>query len=240
MAAPAAAAPAAATAAASSGNGVSRMEFRDRKKEEDVRMSNITAAKGIASAIRTSLGPRGMDKMIQAADGSVTITNDGATILEKMRVIHPAAKMLVELSKAQDIEAGDGTTSVVVIAGALLAAVEKLLNRGLHPSVIAQSFQSAQKEAVKIIESMSVPVDLTDRETLLKLAATSLNSKVVSQHSNIIAPISVDSIMRVIDPKTATSVDLKDVRVVKRMGGTIEDCELVDGIVFTQKPLHTA
>lgn len=115
--------------------------FKDRTKPEHVRDSNIIAAKSVAEAVRTSLGPKGMDKMIQSSDGSVTITNDGATILKQMQVMHPAAKMLVELSKAQDIEAGDGTTTVVVIAGALLEASSKLLAKGIHPTVISEAFQ---------------------------------------------------------------------------------------------------
>merc|ERR1719369_293099 len=111
--------------------------YKDREKPVHIRASNITAAKGVADAVRTSLGPKGMDKMIKAADGNVTITNDGATILKQMQVLHPVAKMLVELSKAQDVEAGDGTTSVVVIAGSLLSAAQKLLEKGFHPTTIS-------------------------------------------------------------------------------------------------------
>lgn len=114
----------------------SNSAFKDKGKPDEIRASNMQAAKAVADAIRTSLGPKGMDKMIQAANGEVTITNDGATILKTMQVIHPAAKMLVELSKAQDVEAGDGTTSVVVIAGSLLDAAGKLLTRGIHPTII--------------------------------------------------------------------------------------------------------
>lgn len=110
--------------------------FKDKGKPDEIRASNMQAAKAVADAIRTSLGPKGMDKMIQSANGDVTITNDGATILKTMQVLHPAAKMLVELSKAQDVEAGDGTTSVVVIAGSLLDAASKLLTRGIHPTII--------------------------------------------------------------------------------------------------------
>ncbi|KAL4719452.1 hypothetical protein ACJJTC_016406, partial [Scirpophaga incertulas] len=125
--------------------------YKDKSKPTDIRLSNINAAKAVSDAIRTSLGPRGMDKMIQAANGEVTITNDGATILKQMSVIHPAAKMLVELSRAQDIEAGDGTTSVVVIAGALLDAAEKLLQKGIHPTVISDGFQNALQLALQVI-----------------------------------------------------------------------------------------
>ncbi|XP_064623770.1 T-complex protein 1 subunit delta-like [Lineus longissimus] len=212
-----------------------KSEYQDRDKPSQIRYSNITAAKAVADAIRTSLGPRGMDKMIQGSSGDVTITNDGATILKQMQVLHPAAKMLVELSKAQDIEAGDGTTSVVVIAGSLLDASQKLLAKGIHPTTISESFQNAAAKACEIIEESAVKLELSDRETLLKSAATSLNSKVVSQYSSILSPITVDAVLKVIDPATATNVDLNDIRVIEKLGGTVEDTELVEGVVFNQK-----
>ncbi|CAL8274125.1 T-complex protein 1 subunit delta [Gadus morhua] len=209
--------------------------YVDRDKPAQIRYSNISAAKAVADAIRTSLGPKGMDKMIQDEKGDVTITNDGATILKKMQVLHPAAKMLVELSKAQDVEAGDGTTSVVVIAGALLDSCSRLLQKGIHPTIISESFQKAVDRGVVILTDMSSPVLLSDRETLLNSATTSLCSKVVSQYSSLLAPMSVDAVMRVIDPATATSVDLHDILVVKKLGGTIDDCEMVEGLVLTQR-----
>jgi len=209
--------------------------FKDRTKPEHVRDSNIVAAKAIANAVRTSLGPKGMDKMIQSADGSVTITNDGATIVKKMQVMHPAAKMLVELSKAQDVEAGDGTTTVVVIAGAFLEASSRLLAKGIHPTVISESFQKAAAKSKEILTKMSIPVKLTDRQSLLQSAATSLNSKVVSQHSSLLSPIAVDAVLRVIDPLTANNVDLRDIKLIKKLGGTIDDTELIDGLVLDQK-----
>ncbi|XP_023936537.1 T-complex protein 1 subunit delta [Bicyclus anynana] len=215
--------------------------YKDKSKPTDIRLSNINAAKAVSDAIRTSLGPRGMDKMIQAANGEVTITNDGATILKQMSVIHPAAKMLVELSRAQDIEAGDGTTSVVVIAGALLDAAEKLLQKGIHPTVISDGFQKALQMALQVVEGMSTPVDLTNEDALLKAAATSLNSKVVSQHSTILAPIAVQAICTVMEPVeggVGARVDLRDVKVIERIGGTVEDTELVPGLVIPRRPAN--
>ncbi|XP_039271538.2 T-complex protein 1 subunit delta-like [Styela clava] len=209
--------------------------FEDKEKPTQIRESNITAAKAVADAIRTSLGPKGMDKMIQDEKGDVTITNDGATILKQMKVLHPAARMLVELSKAQDIEAGDGTTSVVVLAGSLLDAASKLLNRGIHATIISDAFQKCAEKSVEILTEMSEKVELSDRETLLKSASTSLNSKVVSQYSNLLAPLAVDSILKVIDPSVATNVDLRDVKIIPKLGGTIEDTVLVDGLVLTQR-----
>ncbi|KAG5327200.1 TCPD protein, partial [Pseudoatta argentina] len=209
--------------------------YKDKSKPADIRSSNINAAKAVSDAIRTSLGPRGMDKMIQAGNGEVTITNDGATILKEMNVIHPAAKMLVELSKAQDIEAGDGTTSVVVIGGSLLEAAERLLQKGIHPTSISDAFQKAASKAVSILTQMSIPVDLTDKESLVKVAATSLNSKVVHQQSSLLAPLAVDAVLKVTEEGKEVSVDLNDIKVIKKLGGTVEDTELVDGLIFTQK-----
>lgn len=176
-----------------------------------------------------------MDKMIQASNGEVTITNDGATILKQMNVLHPAAKMLVELSRAQDIEAGDGTTSVVVVAGALLDAAEKLLGIGIHPTAISDAFQRCAKKAVQILTEMSVPIELTDRESLVKSASTSLNSKVVSQHSSLLAPLAVDAVLRVTEPGHEASCDLKNIKCIRSLGGTIDDSEMVNGLVFTQR-----
>lgn len=207
-------------------------------KEGDVRMSNIVAAKAVADAIRTSLGPRGMDKMIQAEKGEVLITNDGATILGQIQVLHPAARMLVELSKAQDIEAGDGTTSVVVLAGALLDACTKLLGKGIHSTTIADAFLRCSEKAEEVLRGMSIPVALDDRDNLIRAATTSLSSKVVSNNSQILAPIAVDSVLRVSD-LSRHQVDLRDIHIVKQLGGTIDDSELVDGLVFT-KPSDTS
>ncbi|KAJ2631935.1 T-complex protein 1 subunit delta, partial [Coemansia sp. RSA 1290] len=173
----------AAPSAASSKNDT----FNQKDKATQVRLSNIMAAKAVADAIRTSLGPRGMDKMIYGKE--VVISNDGATILKHMSVLHPAARMLVDLSAAQDVEAGDGTTSVVVLAGSLLTAAQKLLKKGVHPTQIAEGFQRAAAEAVKILEDIAIPVNLDNREALLKSATTSLSSKVVAQYSNVLAPI---------------------------------------------------
>lgn len=212
---------------------------KDADKSTDVRMSNITAGKGVADCVRTSLGPRGMDKMIVEPKGEVIISNDGATILSKLQVTHPCSKMLVELSRAQDVEAGDGTTSVVVLAGALLRAVESLLEKGIHPTQISESFQLAARKAEKVLEDMSTPIDIEDRETLIKAAITSLNSKVVSSNSQLLAPIAVDAVKRVV--KQNGDVDLKDVRIVTALGGTIDDSEMIiDGTVFKQKASHSA
>ncbi|KAG2158282.1 T-complex protein 1 [Suillus bovinus] len=217
----------------------SNAAFNDKVKPMELRMSNLVAAKAISDAVRTSLGPRGMDKMIQTSKGEVIITNDGATILRSIQALHPAAKMLVDLSAAQDVEAGDGTTSVVVLAGSLLGAAEKMLQKGIHPTIIAESFLKASVKAVEYLTEISTPIDLSDKTSLLRAASTSLNSKIVSQYSSTLAPIAVAAVTRLVTPQSST-VDLRDIRVVKKVGGTIEDTELVDGVVLNQNVIVSA
>ncbi|KKA25570.1 T-complex protein 1 subunit delta [Rasamsonia emersonii CBS 393.64] len=204
--------------------------FQDKEKPMAVRTANILAARAVADAIRT----------IQSGKGNTIITNDGNTMLKSMSVMHPAAKMLVDLSAAQDVEAGDGTTSVVVIAGSLLGAAERLLARGIHPTIISESFQRAAAAAVEVLHNMSQPVNLSDRASLLQAASTSLSSKIVSQYSNLLGPIAVDSVLKVVDPKTADNVDLRNIRIIKKVGGTIEDSEMVDGLVLNQPVIKSA
>ncbi|GFY95635.1 TCP-1/cpn60 chaperonin family protein [Actinidia rufa] len=215
--------------------------YVDNKRKADIRQANIAAARTVADAVRTSLGPKGMDKMISLASGEVLITNDGATILNNMELLQPAAKMLVDLSKSQDVVAGDGTTTVVVIAGALLKHCLSLLTAGIHPTVISDSLHKLSLKAVDVLTAMAVPVELSDRDSLIKSASTSLNSKVVSQYSSLLAPIAVDSVLSVVDPeKPDLVVDLRDVKIVKKLGGTVDDTELVKGLVFDKKVSHAA
>lgn len=215
--------------------------FKDREKPTEVRRSNIMAARAVADAVRTSLGPKGMDKMVQTKTGEVIITNDGHTILQHIAVIHPAARMLVELSAAQDSEAGDGTTSVVVICGSLLCAGERLLDRGIKPTLIATSFQRASLRAVEIMRGMSHAIELTDRRSLVRAATTSLSSKIVSQYSQMLAPMCVDAVLKVVGgtPSDPT-IDLRDIRQIKKLGGTIENTKLVDGLVLRQSVVKNA
>lgn len=226
-------------ASAPSGGAKANRGFKDKEKPTEVRNSNIVAAKAVADAVRTSLGPRGMDKMIQTGTGEVIISNDGATILKHMAVMHPAARMLVDLSAAQDVEAGDGTTSVVVLAGSLLNAAEKLLEKGIHPTTVAESFQHAAAKSVEILKDMAHPVDLKNKEALLQAAATSLNSKIVSQYSSLLAPIAVSAVTTIIDPARADNVDLKDIRIIQKVGGTIDDTILVDGVALHQNVIKS-
>ena len=213
--------------------------FNNRDKAKDVRTMNMVAGRAVADIVRTSLGPKGMDKLITSSDGQHIITNDGATILTKIETSHPAAKMLIDLSKAQDVEAGDGTTSVVVLAGALLGAAQELLEKGIHPSVISKAYSMAQPKIEETLKAISTPLDLSDRDALIKAAVTSLNSKVISAYSDVLAPIAVDAVLKVIEPN-ATNVDLNQIKVVGKLGGTLEDTELVNGLVFSQGAVQTA
>merc|ERR1711912_123092 len=190
--------------------------YDDKSDTSDVRLRNMVAGKAIADIVRTSLGPRGMDKMVIDGRGDVVVTNDGATILKKIQVQSPAARMLVELSRAQDTEAGDGTTTVVVIAGSLLNSARGLLTK-LHPNVISRSFRMAADKAVEILEGMSIPIELGDRDTMIKNAATSLNSKIISQNSSLLAPLAVEAVLKVTDVETSTC-DLNDIKVIKCFG----------------------
>merc|ERR1711962_110035 len=225
-------APKAASAGGSKGRGV----FQDKEKPQHIRLSNIEAAKAVADAVRTSLGPKGMDKMIKDDKENVTITNDGATILQRMKVLHPAARMLVELSKAQDIEAGDGTTTVVVICGALLEAAKELLAHGSHPTRISDAFQRAASEAMKVLDNMAIPFDLKNRDAMIKAAQTSLSSKVINTHSVQMATICADAVQKVADAEK-NHLDLKDIQIVSKVGGTLDDTELVDGLCIDQGAL---
>jgi T-complex protein 1 subunit delta len=182
-----------------------------------------------------------MDKLIQLANGEILISNDGATILKKIKVMHPAAKMLVDLSQSQDIEAGDGTTTVVVMAGAFLNACSALLAKGIHPTAIANAFLAASDKACEILQAMSKPLDLNDRDQLLSAVETCLSSKVVGQNSEVLAPIAVDSVLGIVENlDTSTSVDLRDIRLITQVGGTVDDTELVKGLVLTKGSTKTA
>ncbi|KAG8379701.1 hypothetical protein BUALT_Bualt07G0116400 [Buddleja alternifolia] len=152
----------------------------------------------------------------------------------------PAAKFLVELSKSQDVVPGDGTTTVVVIAGAIVKASLNLLMSGIHPTTVSDAVRKVSVKAVDILSSMAVPVELSDRESLVKSASTSLNSKVVSQYSTLLAPLAVDAVLSVVDPNNPDLVNLKDIKIVKKLGGTVVDTELIKGLVFEKKVSHAA
>lgn len=199
---------------------------------EDIRLSNIRAARAIADVMRTSLGPKGMDKLLENEKGEVLITNDGATILKNLSVLHPTAKLLIQTSNSQDVEAGDGTTSVVIFAGALLNAAEELIHKGIHPTTISDGFALALQKSLNIINEVALSVDLSNDEQLLQCVKTSLASKIVSQNSTELAPIAVNAVKTIADFNKDTNVDLKNIKVVKKIGATIDDIQLINGLVF--------
>ncbi|MDP8902636.1 MAG: TCP-1/cpn60 chaperonin family protein [Thermoproteota archaeon] len=213
-------------------------------KGNQAQRNNITAAKTIAEIVRTSLGPRGMDKMLVNNIGDVTITNDGATILKEMDIQHPAAKMMVEISKATDNEVGDGTTSTVVLAGSLLSKAEELIAKDVHPTVIVDGYRMASDKAIEMLKNASTKVDPTDRQILGKIARTSMASKLVSVNSEPLSKIVVDAVIAVAEKASDNSkdqrVDADSIKVEKKAGGSIEDTKLIRGIVLDKEVVHGA
>ncbi len=198
-------------------------------KGRDAKRNNITAAKQIANIVKGSLGPRGMDKMLVSSIGDVTITNDGATILKEMDVEHPAAKMM-EVAKSLDNEVGDGTTSSVVFAGALLEKAEDLINKNLHPTVIVDGYNAASQQALKVLHEIANKVDIEDKELLIKIARTSIYSKLVSEDSRVLSQIAVDATKQVAEKvDESLSLDLDNIKVEKKAGGSIHDTKLIKG-----------
>ena len=217
-------------------------EGAQETKGKDAQRNNITAAKTVAEILRTSLGPRGLDKMLVDPIGDVTITNDGATILKEIDAQHPAAKMPVEVAKSVDNEVGDGTTSAVVIAGSLLDKAEELLNKQVHPTIIVDGYESASEQALKLLEKIAVKVDLEDKELLMKVARTSMYSKLVSEDSPILSEIAVDATKQVAEIKDGGGtlrVDLDNIKVEKKAGGSIHDTRLIKGIVLDKEVVHS-
>jgi thermosome len=212
-------------------------------KGNQAQRNNITAAKTIAEIVRTSLGPRGMDKMLVNNLGDVTITNDGATILKEMDIQHPAAKMMVEISKATDNEVGDGTTSTVVLAGSLLSKAEELISKGVHSTVIVDGYRMASEKAIEILKNASTKVDPADRQMLGKIARTSMASKLVSVNSEPLSKIVVDAVVAVSEKASDNNnlkVDVDNIKVEKKAGGSIEDTKLIQGIVLDKEVVHGA
>ena len=211
-----------------------------QEKGRDAQKNNIAAAKLVADLVKSSLGPRGLDKMLVDSLGDVTITNDGATILKEIDAQHPTAKMMVEISKTIDTEVGDGTTSSVIFAGTLLAKAEELLSKDVHSSVIIDGFQAASEKSLEILDEISKKVQSNDKEILLKIAATSMESKLISEDSDILSKIVVDAILKITETKKEKStVDLDNIKVEKKAGGSITDTALVKGIVLDKEIVHS-
>ena len=207
-----------------------------RNRGEEAQNSNIAAAKAVANAVRSTLGPKGMDKMLIDGMGDIVITNDGATILQQMDIEHPAAKMMVEIAKTQDAEVGDGTTSAVVIAGELLKNAEDLLGRHVHPTVIAEGYREAAAKSREILSGMAITVKPGDSEMLKKIAETAISGKGAEAYKVLLCNIVVQAITEVTDPDG--TVDIRHVNVQKKVGGAIGDTALIEGMVIDKERAH--
>jgi len=211
-----------------------------QQKGRDAQKNNIAAAKLVAELVKTSLGPRGLDKMLVDSLGDVTITNDGATILKEIDAQHPAAKMMVEISKTIDTEVGDGTTSSVVFAGALLEKAEKLLEKDVHSTVIIDGYEAASAKALELLGELAKVIKPDDRESLIKIAKTSMQSKLVSEDSVSLSKLVVDAILKIVEiDDDKHSVDLDNLKVEKKAGGSIDDTSLINGIVLDKEIVHS-
>ena len=211
-----------------------------QQKGRDAQQNNIQAAKLVADLVRSSLGPRGLDKMLVDSLGDVTITNDGATILKEIDVQHPAAKMMVEVSKTVDNEVGDGTSSAVIFTGELLSKAEELLKKDVHSSVIVEGYQEASEKTLEILSEIAMKIKPDDRDSLLKIAKTSMESKLISDDSDYLSKIVVDTILKITTKKVDKyTVDLDNIKVEKKAGASIDATELIKGIVLDKEIVHS-
>ncbi len=212
---------------------------RDRGK--DAQYNNIMAAKAIADAVRSTLGPRGMDKMLVDTLGDVVITNDGVTILKEIDVDHPAAKMLVEVAKTQDEQAGDGTTTAVILAGELLKKAVDLIDSNIHPTIIAGGYRLAAAKAQEVLDSVSTPVSIDDKEALKLIAETSMISKSVSGSREALAELTVNAVTAIAEKDgDKWTVDMDNIQIVKKTGGSMDDTEFIQGVIIDKEPVHPA
>ena len=215
-------------------------EGTKESKGREAQKNNILAAKLVADIISTSLGPRGMDKMLVDSIGDITITNDGATILKEIDVQHPAAKMMVEVAKATDSEVGDGTTSAVVLAGALLERAESLIEDEIHPVIIADGYKNASQEALKFLSEIAIKIDPKNRDILEKIAKSAMQTKLVAVEASYLAELAVDAALMVVEENTEIhKVNLDNIKVEKKSGGAISDSTLIEGIILDKEVVHS-
>jgi thermosome len=214
-------------------------EGTQRTTGRSAQRNNIMAAKLVAETVRTTLGPKGMDKMIVDSLGDITVTNDGVTILQEMQIEHPAAKMIVEVAKTQEDEVGDGTTTAVIIAGELLKQAENLLDKEVHPTMVARGYRLAGEKALEILNEIAENVTAKDDALLRKIAMTAIASKNASFSKEMLGDITVKAVKRVIDTENGQTVfDKENIKLEKRVGGCIEDTELIEGIVLEKEAVH--
>ncbi|RLI88742.1 MAG: thermosome subunit [Candidatus Altiarchaeales archaeon] len=211
-----------------------------RTTGRDAQKNNIMAAKAVAETIKTTLGPRGMDKMLVDDLGDIVITNDGATIVDEMNIEHPAAKMVVEVAKTQDEEVGDGTTTAVILTGELLANAEKLLEKGIHSSVIAKGYRMAAAKAQEILKDIGKRVSLKDEKLLMEIATTAMTGKGAEASKETIARLSMEAIKQIAEEEDGKiSVDMDNVKVEKKEGGSSADSELIQGVIIDKERVHS-
>ncbi|MBO4568772.1 MAG: TCP-1/cpn60 chaperonin family protein [Candidatus Methanomethylophilaceae archaeon] len=217
-------------------------EGTKREKGKDAQFNNIAAAKAISDAVRSSLGPRGMDKMLVDSMGDVVITNDGVTILKEMDVQHPAAKMLVEVAKTQDAEVGDGTTTSVILAGELLKKATDLIDANVHPTIIANGYRLANAKAQEVLKNISKKVSIDDEESLKLIAQTAMISKSVSGSRDYFSKMVVDAVKTVVDKDAdgKYTVDLKNIQTVKKAGAKMDESYIVKGLIIDKEPVQQA
>ncbi len=215
-------------------------EGSKQSRGRDAQRNNINAAKLIAEIIQSSLGPRGMDKMLVDSIGDITITNDGATILKEIDVQHPAAKMIVEVAKATDSEVGDGTTSSVILAGALLEKAESLIDDDIHSVIIADGYKKASKKAIEFLKEIAIKIEPKNKEILQKIAHTSMQTKLVSLEATDLAKLAIDAVLSVMEKKDDSfKVNLDNIKIEKKTGGSISDSTLVSGIILDKEIVHS-
>lgn len=224
-------------------NGQSRPIFvlsedTERERGRDAQKNNIQAAKAIGDAVNSTLGPKGMDKMLVSGMGDVVITNDGVTILNEMDVEHPAAKMIIEVAETQEDEVGDGTTTAVVMAAELLEEAEDLLEQGIHPTVIASGFSKAATKSREILEEMSKEISIDDEEMLIKVATTAMTGKRVEANIKVLADLAVRAVKQVAEETNGYTIDLDNINVETRVGGSVDDSCLVDGMLMDDDRDH--
>jgi thermosome len=212
-------------------------EGSQRTRGREAQSNNIMAAKAVAEAVRTTLGPKGMDKMLVDSLGDVVITNDGATILKEMDIEHPAAKMIVEVSKTQDDEVGDGTTTAAVIAGELLKKAEELIEQDVHPTIIASGYRMASEKASEIIKTLAKSVTRENRDILINISGTAMTGKGAEATKEVLANVTVDAIVSIADEDN--QVDMDNIKVEKKVGARIEETELIKGMIIDKERVHT-
>jgi thermosome len=214
-------------------------EGTERKKGRDAQKNNIAAAKAVAEAVRTTLGPKGMDKMLVDSLGDVTITNDGATILDTIDIEHPAAKMIVEVAKTQDDKVGDGTTTSVIISGELLNLAQELMDQSVHPTIIIRGYRKALVKSKEILKELSTKIDINDEETLLKVAGTSMNSKLITGVKSNFADIAVKAVNQIKEKRgERILIDLDQIQMIKKEGKSLIDTKIIDGIIVDKEIVH--